>query len=153
MKRLKTILILLLVFAMLSCCLTGCGERSGINKLIRSFEKSCTRLDASGMMDCLNPRSIGQLRTTLALLGITDIDEILLELLDAFGLMDDVGKDAVDFFRSIEIDPHDYDFNSDKSECVVTSMIEYSINGQKIKMEAYILCVNLGSHWYIEDIY
>lgn len=153
MKRTNTIIILFLICAVIICSLTGCGERYDVKKLITSLEKACDSLDVDGILDCLNPRTVDPLRTTLALLGVSDLNSVLEELGNLLDLEEFEGLDSADVIRSLKFEPFDFQFNSDKTDCEVYTKVYYTVNGQELETDVLLYCSEIRDHWYIMDIH
>ena len=152
MKTCYRIMSVMLAFVLLAACLTGCGEKSGVKKVIRDFETACQEADVDGMLDCFNPDIINPLRTTLDLFGMGDLSGAMDTVAGLLPPLDFTGADISEVLESIRFEPKDFDFNRSKDNCDVSTEIRYTVNGNEYRNVYIVSCRQVGDDWYITGI-
>lgn len=128
--------------------LTGCsGSNKEIENLMTEFEYACNTLDFDAVLNCINPKISDKIKIAAGFVGMftdTDTDEMFESLADYLS-SDDVG--GIDFFYSIKIEVKDISIKN--KAAVVSTILTYEFDEEKIVREATFNCIYYTEKWYI----
>lgn len=146
MKRMITLLLSLSLSLML---LTGCGEKSGVKKLLAAYEDSCRALSVEDMANCFNPDLVRPVTSLLGIFGVelSDLDSLLSGLVSFANEYS--GSELEELYQTIKITPRDYTFNDAKDECDVTAEVSYTVDGEQRSDLCTFHCEVVDDNWYI----
>lgn len=156
-KKLIHIISLALCIAVLSVSLSGCGQKSKVDKLISDFEAACQSANVEKILGCCDPNVIEPLLSVMGLFG-ADAETLsgivyaaigtgILASLDAG---DTSGVDALlDFLGSISIKATNYKFNDSKDRCEVTVIYTRNVQGESRSDDGTLSCVLREGEWYL----
>lgn len=139
----------ILMTAMMLTLLTGCGAKGDIKKTISTFESACHELDVKGMLECMNPIISKPILGAMDLFGVEDTSGLLDKLVGTLSFFEAAGEATEEFVRSIEFNPTDFAFNSDKDKCTVLAELKYGEDTTKVVTIEMILRDEV---WYIGNI-
>lgn len=145
----KRIIALLLCLVMTMALLTGCGEKSGVKKLLGAYEDACQTLDVEAMAECFNPTIVDPVMSILGVFGIelSDLNSLLSSIVS---FADDYGEAQLEeLYQSMKIKPTGYVFNEAKDECDVSAEVSFTVDGtQKSEIKVFH-CELVDEAWYI----
>lgn len=140
---------MLLAAIMMLTLLTGCGAKSAVKETVDNFETACHALDVRAMLECMNPTVSRPLLAAMDILGVADTSGVLEELVGILGILEGAGEKTEEFIQSIQIDPKEYEFNSDKDKCTVLAELSY---GEEKAKTITIDLILKDEVWYISDL-
>ncbi len=162
----KRTLSFLLVFALLALCMSGCSlfkkhteqpvpqveeltPRQHVEQLVSDCTDACHDMDVEGILDCVNPKLAGPLRSMLKVAGLGGkSDEELLELVGTY-----MGAEAADygeFCETLTTELGDVEVQGEKASSTVTYTFEQ--NGQTLRGEAEVSFTRVDGQWYISAL-
>jgi hypothetical protein len=143
---------MLMMLTLLIGILSGCGEKSDINKTLDTFEAACQTLDVKGALGCVNPSVASPVLTVLDLLGVDDTSGALDCLVSTLSVFGNIGTSTEEFMQSLKIEPEDYAFSEEKDSCEVGAVFQYGTGEEPETMDVVISCVKVDDEWYISGI-
>lgn len=143
---------ILLIAALLTGVLSGCGEKSEIGDLLSRFESACQELDVRAVLECVDPAISSPVLTVLDLAGVEDTSGTLDLLVSTLSIFGNVGTGTEEFMRSLTIEPEDYEFDSKKESCQVSGKFQYGNGDSPRTMDVIIRCVKVDDQWYVSGI-
>lgn len=151
-KKVLTAISIILLIAVFTCGLTGCGEKQGIKSLIGKFENACNNTDIDAMLDCINPQIADPIKTGIGIYnsifnGGDDNSAALGSIEEQIIGDKSEGGESSDFFESIEIEIGEITVTEDKAS--VSATLNFTALGKSYSKPVTISCIQEGDVWYI----
>ncbi len=168
----KRIISFMLILAMLTLCLTGCGpfgkilkrqptptpEPEPVPEPVETIEEmlarcnaACNAVDLEGILDCVSPKLADPLRLTLKLassLGGKSEEELLDQLI---GML--AGAETTDSWQVCQtLDAEVVSIQENGDEAQVALKFSFEQDGEQYTGETTATCVRIDGRWYISKL-
>ena len=157
---------LLLVFALLALCFSGCSlfkkhteqsdpkveeltPQQNVELLVDRCTDACHDMDVEAILDCVNPKLADPMRSMLKVAEVSGkSDEELLELVGTY-----MGAEATnysEFCETLTTELGDVTVRGEKASAAVTYTFEQ--DGQRFQGEADVSFIRVDGQWYISAL-
>ena len=162
----KRTLSIILSFALLALCLSGCSlfkkhteapapqveemtPQQHVEQLVSDCTAACHDMDIEAILDCVNPKLADPMRSMLKVAGLSGkSDEELLELVGTY-----MGAEATnysEFCETLTTETGDVEVHGEKAN--TTLKYTFAQNGQSYQGEAEVSFTRVDGQWYISAL-